>query len=419
LFSKKSLIWLLSLAAASFLLTLLLLPFHEQIVGGPTSGADTYSRSALGYQAFKNVLEKWGYRVLVSRYSSEAKVSAGDLLVLAEPRPGKNQMQLKRMVRAARERGGKVLLVLPKWRGRPRPDKPEWIGDPELLPDTAVHRVLDLVTFQDHDDLCTERSAVSPAWSGPVEGASRLALAWPQTFRKECGQFESLVEGEGRLLIAASADRSMTVVADPDLLNNAGLGKGTNAAAFADLLAHEIQPKAIVIDESIHGYGRRDSIWARLLEFPLVILTLHILGLALLAGWAGMHRFGKPARLPPRVGEGKEVLLDNTARLLHQGRHWGHSGKRYLDMVLREVSAVYGVPRDLARLARLARAQGIQEDIEELDRRIGNLADQGADAGAALGLAAQVHRWRVAMTNAASAARPLGRTRQLRITQER
>ena len=394
-FRRRVLVWILPLAAGAFLLTLVLLPFHEDLAGGPASGPDGFSRSALGHNALLEVLGRWGYRVLVSRDASGTKVGVGDLLLLAEPQPGKNPVRIDQMIRRARARGARVLLVLPKWRGEPMSDKPEWLGELTLLPEDKVCGILKLAQLKPDEEACIVRAPEGVPLLDPPGG---VHLVQAQTLRAGQRPLDPILGTSDRLLIGATRDRGLYVVADPDLINNAGLGKGANAARIRELLDAAVTTGAVVMDETIHGYGRSDSVWARLFEFPLVVFTLHVLGLAVFAIWAGFRRFGRPVPMPTRLARGKEVLMDNTARLLQQGRHSGYTTKRYLEMVLREVSSSWGAPREVRPLAALAQRQGVTVDIIDVARRIRALPDRRASEARALALARAAYQWRTEMT---------------------
>src|SRR5262249_12555817 len=85
-----------------------------------------------------------------------------------------------------------------------------------------------------------------------------------------------------------AGDRPQVVaVADPDLLNNHGLGLGENAAVFYQLLATALEAKGVVFDETIHGFNRTRGLIAEALRFPMVLGVMQGLLLLGLVLWAG------------------------------------------------------------------------------------------------------------------------------------
>ena len=85
----------------------------------------------------------------------------------------------------------------------------------------------------------------------------------------------------------------MLVLSDPDMLSNHGLAHAGNpTAALAMLSELDRDGGPVVIDETLHGYGREPSVYRSLFDFPMLLATLQV---ALTVGvllWAGMARFG-------------------------------------------------------------------------------------------------------------------------------
>jgi len=202
-------------------------------------------------------------------------------------------------------------------------------------------------------------------------------------------------------------------VSDPDLLNTMGLGKVDHAEIAMALVLDVLRADAVVIDEVSHGFEKAATLWQELFAFPLVLFTLHLIGLLGFALWAAMPRFGKPEARPPRVPSGKQTLLDNTATLLALGHHAGHGVKRYLEANLRAVARAYGLPpeaSDAARLdaiAELAARRGVGTkrgqdalDIRALARDAAALAQRDGRRGddrKARDLAKRIHQFRTEM----------------------
>ena len=140
----------------------------------------------------------------------------------------------------------------------------------------------------------------------------------------------------------------------------------------------------MVFDETIHGFDRVPGLLAESLRFPLVLGVLQSLLLLAVVLWAGMGRFGKPLPAAPALAAGKEVLIDNTAKLLVTGGHAGDSLLRYFRQTTRTVAAHYvllaGAGR--RRAAGAAPAADRQPRVEAEPRRAG-AGDRRAAAGQA------------------------------------
>ena len=121
--SQRLLIGWIAAAVLTFLVSLYFMGNSEQST--ETVGASTFSRSAIGYAGIADVLQKLDMPVLKSRSNSLGKVTPGGVLVIAEPLPGaKNEDIMRTLLKA-----DTILLILPKWVGRPSESKPGWISE--------------------------------------------------------------------------------------------------------------------------------------------------------------------------------------------------------------------------------------------------------------------------------------------------
>jgi hypothetical protein len=217
----------------------------------------------------------------------------------------------------------------------------------------------------------------------------------------DCG-LEPLVWSDAGVLVGWVPNTSVLVVADPDLLNTWGLAHGQNAVIAHRLFVDHLGAESLVVDEVLHGFHQPPSLWAELLGLPLLPVTLHVLGLTLLALVAAAARFGAPRAAPPRVPPGKRALVDSTAALLDGGGHHAESVRHYLRMTLRHTAAALGLsPADadpLAALASVARARDVRADITLIAQQVDALPSRGPRAHAhAHALAAAIDAWRKEM----------------------
>jgi hypothetical protein len=413
-FSRRTLGWITGVAVTSLALAILLIAFGDDLEARrPNPHANTFSRSAVGHRALVEFLREMGLGV-VSRQSPGAG-SAGPRrpLVLAEPDTGGptgDQTPRIESLRAdALRRRAPLVLVLPKWRGAPRQDKPEWIDKARLLPAQTVLRVLAAL-----DDSALKGAALDRAGMGPL----RCSAAWTSTaFRIETSPpqllrpmpaFEPVVRCGGGLLVARrrlGEGPEVYVVSDPDVLNNHGLGLGDNAVLVHELLAVRLRAAGIVFDETIHGFNRVPGLMAELRSFPLALAVLQGLVLAGMLVWAGVGRFGKPLPVAGDAEAGKEILIDNTARLLAGGGYAADSLSRYFRQVTRAVAAFHFLPPDLpepemlARLQQIANGRGVKVDLAAIERSIRALPEGPRGAERAARIAKSLYDWRLEMTN--------------------
>lgn len=422
-FSRRKLAWAVGVAVASFVIFLLLLAFGRDLEGPPPPGPNTFSTSALGHQAAVELLRELGLGVL-SRQSPGGGTDAAHPLVVAEPDPslGGGSERLEALWREARDRGAPLVIVLPKWSpGPPQEGRKEWLAKVDLMP---VEQVSWFVRRFEDPDLRVSAQRVRRArdcqarWR-PEDEPTPLGIRIDEAAQLLAPQkgLDPIVWCAGGLLVARrlaasgkddedAGDRpQVVVVADPDLLNNHGLGQGENAAAFYQLLATALDAKGVVFDETIHGFNRTRGLIAEALRFPMVLGVMQGLLLLGLVLWAGMGRFGKPLPVTLGLARGKEVLIGNTAELLAGGHHAADSLARYFQQTTRAVAAHYFVPPDLpepdrlARLQRLAERHGKRMNLTALEADIQRLPTGRRGEEQAAWIAQALYDWRLEMTN--------------------
>jgi hypothetical protein len=451
-FSRRVVAWMAGVAGVSLLAAVLVSAFGAELEQRDTARPSTWSEGALGHRALFELLAAEGIGVVARQSRAAMGIGPRRPLVLAEPDPdadagrhagtrrlpggGANPYELDALARQAA-----VVLVLPKWQGEPDPRHPGWVSGVELLPEAEVlgriERTLDVMPAEglqvrrltagggggDGDLACRFDAGVegdpdaAEPWSPSVDLAPAQLIAPHAALRP-------VVACRGGWLAAlrpaSESAPAMLLIADPDLLNNQGLGRSDHAALVVRLLAGELHARGVVFDETIHGYHRAAGLLAEALRMPLLPATLHSLLVAGLVLWAGTGRFGKPlpALRPPAPG--KAVLIDNTAELMVRGGHVVDSLAQYHRITLRAVAAHFFLPPDLppaALAARLAQVAPLPPaaggrvghagragpgELAAIERRIARLgaAPRGRRAEErAAALARSLHRWRSEMTD--------------------
>jgi hypothetical protein len=418
-FAPRTLIWLSAIGAGSLLFALLLSGGGDRASGRPVARPSTFSWSALGHRALADLLRASGLGVVARQSQDGRGLGPRRPLILAEPDPARLAADspqdaadtryggFAERAREARSHGAPLVVVLPKWQGRPLPDHPEWVGPLQLLPLGEVARVLEAMPAAPWPAVTVYRRSLVACRDAEHGVPLDLDLMPAQLLAPHAGLLPIVVCGGG-LLIAwqAAGSSAVVVIADPDLLNNQGLGRVGHAALIHDLLARRLRARGVVFDETLHGFRRGTGLLALALGPPLLPATLQMVLLFALVVWSGAGRFGKP--LPPAagLGAGKEVLLANTADLLTLGGHAGDSLARYYRLTLRAVAGSLFLPPDLpepellARLEDLAATRRVTRRIGPLARRVRHLPERApAAAGRAVALAHQLYLWRLEMTD--------------------
>jgi hypothetical protein len=414
-FSRRTLGWIIGSVAVSLAVTFLLTIRAETLDRRPPT-ANSFSYSALGHSAVIAFLGQMGLGIVPNRSMLGGDVSPLKPLVLAEPdlrEPGWDPEHLKDLVGMARDRKAPLVLILPKWYGKPRKDKPEWLASVRLLPEPEILGAAAKLGDPDLQNLsfARQRSAEGCTASWPSGGSPvplEVDVQWVQLL-EPASNLQPLVSCSGRTLIAQRPATAtgpwIIVVADPDLLNNQGLGQGENARVVHELFTKGLGAGGAVFDETIHGLTRTPGLLAEATSFPLVLAVLQGLVLLGVVLWAGMGRFGKPLPVSMGLAAGKEILIDNTAKLLENGGYAADGVVRYFRQVTRAVAAHYFLPPDLpdgeriAKLQRITDARGVRMHLGEVERTLLQLPAGRHGEEQAVRYARRLHDWRVEMTN--------------------
>ncbi|HEY0483276.1 MAG TPA: DUF4350 domain-containing protein [Kofleriaceae bacterium] len=392
--SRTALAAVIGVVAVSLAVAAALTVFGDELGGKRSAGVDGYSVSAIGHQGLVRLLEKLDVPVVVSRSDSAARAGNG-LLIVAEPAvtDPASRDRLTLLVGAA----SRTLVVLPKWYGSVERGK-TWIEDASELPADDVTAVLDALKLDKPAQV--RRAPAAVAWELPP-AAVRPVIREPQLIASEA--LDPIVADRIGNVLVGQTDRDageLTVLADPDVLNNFGLRSADNARFVIELIDRLRAGGPVVIDETMHGYAQSPSLVRTLFQFPLVLATLQVLVCAALAVWAAMVRFGPRRDAPPPIAPGKDFLIRNTAALLHYGGHHGHALRRYLALSTAAVRHALHAPAlapdaMTAWLERVRLVRGGRISLALLEQEIA-VADSPARV---VELADQVFRWRMEMTH--------------------
>ncbi|MDR1471948.1 MAG: hypothetical protein LBS75_05440 [Synergistaceae bacterium] len=355
LFSRRAVSFLAAWVAALFAIAVMLGVRETPPVLADSSGAGTYSISAVGCAGFYDLLQRLDFPV--ERGASDAASAAGDDGTLIVVEPGIQYLadgSAEDMDSATR-----VLIVLPKrnWSGDPK--RSGWVSQTWLKSEMSVERTLWAVT---NETLDVVRKEWPDEW--PVNeigrepsGAGSVQLVSSKGVRAIVGG------GDGALLCELpDASRKIWVLSDPDVLANHGIVRGENARFMLEVVdrlsmwENDDPCASIVFAESVHGFGApsggalgdgRVTLAGLLLRFPFAVVTALICCSAALAVMAGASRFGAPRPRGPALDFGKSHLISNSARLLDYGGHHAAVIGRYVRMAMRAAASGLHAPEDM------------------------------------------------------------------------
>jgi hypothetical protein len=403
-FSPRLLVGWIAAAIITFAVSLYLMGSRD--LGADATGPSSFSRSAIGYAGLAEVLQRLGIDVVKSREDSLDQLTLHSILVIAEPRPGPKTERIVRTLLDAET----ILLVLPKWTGRPSKQKPAWLGAAELLPSPEIEWALHLVAPQaevlqvEKPEWHTNTFAIAPTIDAPIDLVRGTGL-------------RPLIGGEDAMLLGElkKGERTIWILSDPDVMSNHGLPRGGNAALAAAMIERLRNGSGrVVFDETIHGFvGVPANPLALLFRFPFVIATLLGAVTVVLLLWASLGRFGAPQPAPPPLSAGRQTLLQNIAKLVEFTGHQEIMIRRYVLETVRDAGRQLHAPRGLsgdalvAWLARVGAARGVDVDCAAVIGEAERLTDgrrrsaptltlprERGRGGRGVRLARDIYRWR-------------------------
>lgn len=376
-------------ASLAFITGIVLAILDPAEVGIKSHQADSFSRSAIGHRGLVRWLRALDVPVVVSQSSTADKATFGTLLAILEP-PTDDPERLRRLIADA---GSQVVLIaLPKWEGEIHETEDGFVGVVRPVDDADRDAVLDALLLD-----ATSGPAPSGRWAWfddppPVEPQLTRPMGMRGAVLPMLTRDDTIVIGEQALY-----GKRLIVVADPDLLANAGLV--ANAPLLMTVLSELIPPGgAVIVDETLHGHQSAASLLRQLFEFPLAAVSIQVLLMLLLAIGAGLRRFGAPVPAGAGLSRGRRVLLENTAALSHFAGHDDDALRRYWRLTSRAVQRALHAPSELtgadamAWLARVGRARGVEGDPAEL-----SAASNVAPREQRLTVARQIDAWRRSM----------------------
>ncbi len=367
-------------------------------------GPDTFSSSAIGHKAFKELLEANGNIVHVSRFDSALKGRNASLLVVSEPFLHRDEEARLEAFDAMLADSRAVLVILPKRWGIQSAENPEHIETAGLHPHADVRYVLDRLKLP---EVILERpggALEAGEFSSHVAAIQALpTLDAPQLLS---GTLASVVSANQGTVVAdvSSSTTPIILVSDPDIFASHGLDNGQNAQLALEIVEMaRVGDGPIVFDETSHGFELRPSVGRTLTEFPLALVTIQFLILMLLTLWAALVRFGMPTPVRFGLARGKELSIENTAELLSFGGYANYSTERYVKQTVRLVAERLHLPDDMSdqkiieRLAELGQGRDVDQDIKRMVAEAENLTlgdSRKPRRRELLNLAKRIHEWK-------------------------
>lgn len=407
---------MIGIGLVTFILGLLLAGFGQDFFHRSSAGASSFSNSLVGHRAFVELLKRSGIAVVVSKSKESSGANENFALLLLEPvdilrdihdsesgeiLADKNRQELySRRIMPALMSDAKVVLALPKRWASVSELASGWIGTERIMRIETVQRIL--------SDVLSATGCVPESMSADLVKRVKTPGKFSSSHMGIMGQDSIHVQVDAPLQVLgdipnatplvfsdqgsliASLECGVVLISDPDLFNNRSLARADNAAIMLALLADYLHAQGVVVDETMHGFESQRGIIGYALAFPLVLVSIHFFLSMFMAFWVMGGYFGKPLAPPSSLHPGKDLLIDNTARLLLDAGDQAGVLSRYSSMVMAKVARNFGVSARLDTLQELTNSRGMHMDLAMIMRKCKAAGLTQADV---VHLAGQIHLW--------------------------
>ena len=374
-FSPRLMVGLIAAGIVSFAVLVLLLVYGGGIGSGRDGRAHALSGSAVGFKGLVRLVGEFR-----ETHIDESESEWADHLLVVTLEERNNQAQLTRLLE--QRSGYPTLIVLPKWATVADPVRRGWVR--ALGPGTGA-------TMSGWLGKGIEVSLLRGPPPREANGTDQFeGIAFPVPRSPQLIQGPGLIPllplAGGGALVARLGDEPHYVVADPDLLNNHGLGDpGRARAALAMIERLSGDGDYVDFDVSLNGLGSAAAsprLLRTAVEPPFSVMTLALVAAALLAGLHGAFRFGPARREERAIAFGKAALVENSAGLIRLARRETRLGSAYVDVVRQEAARAASAGPELqgerldAYLDRLGRPG--EPTFSELAARVAMARDRHA-----------------------------------------
>jgi hypothetical protein len=384
-FSATTMLLVIAVGVTAFIAMLVLGAYAPDLRSSRNGGTHALSNAATGFSGLVRLAEQTGRNPLIVRSQEELKDE--DLAVIT---PDHGSIDLSSIVERRGPRA--TLLVLPKWDTNSDEDRAGWVRVSGLLPAADPARALYPATPL---WIRRERGNHEALKTVPFGAPSDLQFLAPAIVQwMSSDQLSPVIsDAQGHIVLGELKGRRFYILADPDLLNNHGMGDERQARAALALLDYlnSTGANSILFDVTANGLGRSRSPLKLAFDVPFLAVTLTIFAAMLLAGWQALFRFGPVRRRPRAIAFGKAALVDNSAALFRKAGRQSHLGGRYVDLICDRAVRLFHLPATLDPQALRARLEALNSQ-----RSFAAAAERARSAQSAFELlvaAQSLYRW--------------------------
>jgi hypothetical protein len=340
-FNARTMLLVTAVGVLAFIAMLVLGAYAPDLRSGLNGGAHALSKAATGFSGLVRLADETGRHPAIVR--SKDQLKSEDLTVIT---PDHGWADLNDILE---QRGPRAtLLVLPKWETGPDKQKPGWVRVSGLLPATDPARTLAPAT---PFGITREKTRGEPLKTLAAAAPPELGFLAPRILQSLSSKdVDPIITNErGAIVLGQLKGRQLYILADPDLINNHGMGDERQARAALALLdfLNSTGAESVQFDVTTNGLGRSRSPLKLAFDAPFLAVTLIIFAAMLLAAWQALVRFGPVRRAERAIAFGKAALVDNSAALIRKAGREAHLGSRYVEVVRDRAIALFRLPPTL------------------------------------------------------------------------
>lgn len=366
-FNRLTVMVMVIIGFAAFVALLVGMGLGEKLAPSNNGQAHGASNSIVGYKALANLMEKTGTNIQYSR--NKAGYNNAGLLILT-PNLYSDAQELAEVARN-RSYIGPTLIILPKWVVGSMPTlKKGWVARAGMVGEESGQVLLkELVDVE--ITVSETKNAEPTSQAVSVVGNTIKTPDSPVTISGEYVRTVVRERETGRALAAYLDDGGtyaqldgldpsqitaeeqidsnyypILLVADADLLNNAGLADkqtAKHALALIDAVtAGDLD--AVTFDLTFNGLGASDNLLTLAFEPPFLSATICLIAAAIAAAWMAFYRFGSPLREARSIDYGKTALVNNSAAFINRMQRQHLVANPYANMVREQAISDIGIP---------------------------------------------------------------------------
>jgi hypothetical protein len=375
----------------------LLSAFEPELRSGDDGQAHALSKSSVGFLALTRLMENTGFDVARDRDGIEEDIN--NSTVVLTPSFATTSEQFLDYVRE-----GPTVIILPKWFTQRDPKNKGWvklvaltdkIDTLNILPENLRKNglIIEAVGTKSYPLIYNNSATGSTYNFGTSQPIRSLRVIQGPNLEPV------LVVPNVGAVIAKHKETNMYIVAEPDLLNNAGmanLNQALMAETFILDIMHEDDETPLIFDLSLNGFQRTPNLGRLFIQPPLLGATLCMVLAAILMAIQAAVRFLPPREATRVVALGKRALADNTAGLIRMGRREHRMGVPYANMMKRSVAKAVGAPISLDPIAQTAMLDRVSE-LSNSQFRLSTLMSEAGGVSNPTDLvkvASDLHRWK-------------------------